>query len=789
MLKRLFNIELDESVSDVQLDVQHSWIITLVVLVALIAFAVYLYRSESWLSRARRMVMGSCYILAGALLLLLLLEPVLKMQSSRDLKRTLLVLMDTSQSMEISDERRDSNDVLEAAKVLNIPHTQGNQSSGLGALKKKVEGTTRLDLAKAALSHPEMSPHDLLGEEYILRYYSIGDRLEPISGEGESAEWISSRTAEAGSSRIGSALDEAVARHAGQPLAGVVVLSDFAWLEGRDPVQAARNLKNQSVPVYTVPIGLPSPPDIEVQRVIAPEVAFTGDKVPVRVQFESSGFEDKIVELVFKVDGETIGSREVTLGGGTQFEKFEYVPDRETGSVEVSVSIESALGETTDANNSVSHKMRVINEKIDVLYVEGMPRWEFRYLRWVLMRDPRLNVRFLMTQGDKHLAETSPRHIGGFPTKAEDLLNIDLVILGDVNAKYFTSDQITWMENLVKKSGGSLLMLAGRVGSPSSYTETKIADMLPVKVDNIGWRGLPSSVYPVVTAAGLESSVVSLGDTMESTNRIWSRVRPLGFLPELSGAKPGATTLLSLSDDVFNIGNYPLVAWQRYGNGKTMFVGSADLWRLRREVGDLHHARFWGQSIQFLALSRLLGQNKQITLETGRNQYGSGEYVEVYANVLTESFEPVEQPSYGVLMEKVGADGLPTELELIPVLGSPGLYSGTILAGDEGEYKVSARSADTSIANTIQFDVRNIPLEKRNTETRIEVADQIASITGGKRLAASELGDLGKLIQSDETLTTTIQRQKDLWDIPVIFILLVILTGVEWFMRRRENLV
>ncbi len=180
MLKRLFNIELDESVSDVQLDVQHSWIITLVVLAALIVFAVYLYRSESWLSRARRMVMGGCYILAGALLLLLLLEPVLKMQSSRDLKRTLLVLVDTSQSMGIADERRDSNDVLEAAKVLNVPLNQGAESSGLGAIQKKVTGTSRLDLAKAALSHPDMSLQDKLGEEYILIYYSIGDRLEQI---------------------------------------------------------------------------------------------------------------------------------------------------------------------------------------------------------------------------------------------------------------------------------------------------------------------------------------------------------------------------------------------------------------------------------------------------------------------------------------------------------------------------------------------------------------------------------------------------------------------------------
>ena len=309
---------------------QNAWVV-LVVVAVLAVYGVWLYRAESWLSRGRRMVMGGCYILAGTLLALLLLEPTLKMKSTQPVKRTVLVLVDTSQSMNIADDRQEGVDVLEAAKVLGkVGLNETAAKADLGGLKDNLGEVTRLALAKAALTHDELSPETQLGDQYKFAYYSLGERLEPISGEGEGLEWIREQEAVAGSSRIGSAIEEAVGRHAGQPLAGVVVLSDFAWLEGRDPVQAARSL-NSRVPVFTVPIGLPAPPDVEVQKLIAPEVAFSGDRVPVRVQLDSSGLVDKTVALSFQVGDGEAETREVTLKGGVQFEQFEYLPGNESG--------------------------------------------------------------------------------------------------------------------------------------------------------------------------------------------------------------------------------------------------------------------------------------------------------------------------------------------------------------------------------------------------------------------------------------------------------------------------
>ena len=400
----------------------------------------------------------------------------------------------------------------------------------------------------------------------------------------------------------------------------MLVLSDFAWADGRNPVHVAMNLKQQGIPVFPVAIGLPEPPDIHLRTVIAPKVVFQGDRVPVRVQIESHGFAKRNVELELAIDGQQVTSKQFELEDGVQYEEVMFIPERESGSVQLDLNVTELSGETTLKNNAASHNVKIIDQKIKVLYIEGMPRWEYRYLRWVLLRDPRLDVKFLMTQGDPALAATSPQHLARFPQVAKDAFQFDLIILGDVPASYFNATQMGLIEDLVKNRGGSLLMVAGPMAAPATYRDTPIADILPVKLGNGEWESL--NVGPVVTLAGRESSVTTLSPSPETNARIWSLVRPM-YLPRLDGAKAGATVLLTKPKEAEQLADYPLVAWQPYHTGKSMFVATEDLWRMRLEVGDRYHAAFWGQAIQFLTLARLLGENKQIRLETDRRTYSS----------------------------------------------------------------------------------------------------------------------------------------------------------------------
>jgi len=790
MFQKLIGLEADERLVNFEAYLRHGglWIVVALCAAALLAF--YLYRREHALSRARRIFMGCCQALAVMLLVVILLEPVLDVQLVKPLKRTLLVMLDTSQSMAIRDLRRRTADVEEAARLTGaIALTNSLSEAEAAKLSAKADAKSRLELAQLALAHPGLPWLARLAAEYDVRFFSFDDTLRPAAGEEGSADWLRKRSADGPASRIGSAIAEAVDRHAGQPLGGVVVLSDFAWTGGRDPAEVARDLKSRNVPVFPVGIGVSAQPDYSVRRIIAPEVAFSGDKIPLRIQVDSFDFEGQHGELVLRVNGAPVTTKSVVFAGGAQFEEIIYQPLQKTGTVELDVTVSGPPGEISKDNNSAAHKLKILDEKIHVLYVEGLPRWEYRYLRWVLLRDPRLDVRFLMTEGDPLLPATSPRQLAKFPEDPAEIMKYDLVILGDVPARYFNSTQLARMEELVRQGGGSLLMLAGPVGTPATYLQTPIAKVLPVKFVNEPWRPVGEDRYPVVTAEGLESPCTSLLSPADANARLWARVRPLAHVPPLEGAKPGATTLLTLSGEIEGTRIYPLVAWQRYGNGKAMFVGCEDLWRLRLEEGTTYHARFWGQTIQFLALSRLLGANKQIALETDRRNYSAGEQIKIFANVLSETFEPVTEPAFKVLLEQAGPTQTPIELELEPVPNSPGLYAGLHLAAEDGAFVIKTLPIHREHSNVVEFEVKTTPLEQRETDMQAKVVRQVAELSGGQAYRLSELGALPGRLHRDEPLTQSIHRERDLWDLPLLFVAMVLITGVEWFLRRRDNLV
>jgi hypothetical protein len=788
LLNTLLGLQPGEVLADPEFFFRRGWVWSLLMTVCAIAFAVWLYRSENVPSRTRRALMATFQALAVSLLCAMMMEPVVAYKLIQPIRQTILVLLDTSESMNLTDKREQPQDVQEAAAAISkATQTETGGPVRTQALAQAVSSLSRVQLAQAALENPSINLLPRLAADCEVKFFCFDDTLTPGAGEGSDLAWLRQRTATGKVSRIGSAVDNAVARYAGQPIVGVVVLSDFAWNQGEDPLLVAERLRERGIPIYTVGVGLPAPPDIQVRRIVAPDVVFAGDKVPLRVQLDSVGYDQKACDLTLLVNGKPTQNRTVTLTGGTQFEELTFTPE-EVGSATLDMQIAPLPNEATAENNSATHKVRIIDEKIKVLYVEGMPRWEYRYLRWVLLRDPRLDVKFLMTQGDANLAAISPNHIARYPEDAAAALKHDLVILGDVPATYFTAAQLDRIEELVKTRGGSLLMLAGPMGTPMTYANTPISKMLPVSFGMGGWMPVSDTIHPVVTPEGEQSRIVSLTLPRERNDQLWETLRPMGFLPELTGAKPGATVLLTLSSARDRSKPYPLVAWHRYGNGKTLFVGTEDLWRLRREVGEIYHAQFWGQAIQFLTLSRLLGENKRITIETDRATYSAGEHVRVFANVLSDAYEPVRLAAYNVRVERKGASGDASELSLTPVSEVDGLYSGIVVPDATGSYVIRTAQDEPSAANSVEFEILSIPLEQRETAMQQQVCSKMAELSGGKAYTFRTLSSLPDGIVKKEQVKV-IRTERILWDLPAMFVLLVLICGAEWFMRRRDNLV
>ena len=795
MFNKLLGLGESDVVTHFQVYFRRDWpfAVALLLIVGAIVFSFFQYRGEKGVSRFLRTLLATLRAALIASIVLVLWQPVMALDLSSQLRGVVLVLMDVSESMAIGDARNTKEEQEDAALALGkIKYEQQGSGSQLTEqIKKEVAAVPRIDIAKGILQNKELDLIEKFGQDQKVRLFAFGENLLPANQEGATAEFLQKAKASSKATALGSAIEDAVAQYGGQPIVGVVLLTDGGSNKGLDPVEAATELKKRKIPLFPVGIGFPEPPDVQVQNIVVQETAFNKDHVPVRVQLQSKGFRNQPAILRLSLDGLEIASKPIALTGQTQFEEITFEPEGKSGTVKLEASVPALPGETVVDNNKLATTMTVIDEKIKVLYVEGAPRWEYRYLRAVLLRDTRLDVKFLMTEGDPNLAKFSPQYLSRFPEDAADAFNFDLVILGDVPSSYFNSSQMQRIDELVKNRSGSLLLLAGPMYAPATYGGTPIEQMLPVKLGVEEKQLLSEDVYPVVTAAGYQSAAVALETSNDKNDALWSIVRPLHHVPSLTGAKPGATVLAELSDGLRRNESYPLIAWSRYGSGKSFFVGSDQLWRLRFKRGDKYHSRFWGQVIRFLTLSRLMGGNKRVQLQTDRTACQAHDRVQIFATVVNEAYEPIQAQTYTAYVERAGAPdplgkgAVAVKLDAVPQ--KPGFFQGAYIPEEDGRYLIRPANEEVASANKLEIEVTTVPLEQREPAMQERVLKELAQISGGRYFTIKELPQLTKAIKK-ETRSTTVRKEKELFDLPVVFVLIVLLGGTEWFIRRRHDL-
>ena len=764
----------------------------ILVFLAVFAWSIYLYRRSWGLPQWLRVVLGVARVIVLLLIVAALFEPMAVVRESQTTERGLPVLVDVSESMSIIDPRKRSEDLAEAAAALDlIDASEENIGLNLNNNQRQAIATSsRLDLATGLLSKSAQPSLVSVGESLDVSYHAFGRETRLISDQSAlSNSDINTISAREPETSIASAL-ETVAKSGTAPPAGIVLLSDGIETGSSQRAESVlQDLGARGIPVYTVPLGLSDPDDVSIQSIVMQEVAYSGDKVPVRVQFQSKGYEKRTAKLSVLLNGRSVSSRTVRFEGGLQFEDIDFRVDiYDKGAVEVEVVIEPFDDEVSAENNRVTRSIRVVNEKVNVLYIEGNARWEYRYLRAILKRDPRINATFVASNVGPEVARNSAEHIERFPNNREDAFQYDLVILGDVDSAFFTEEELGLLEELVRDRGASLLMLCGPMHSPSSYEGTPVQTMLPVRFDpDSPWEEVGASVYPVLTPEGASSLVMTLETDPDQNDLVWSRMAPMDHLPPLLGAKPGATVLTMLSDSVDREQGYPLVAWQRYGTGKCMSIATDRLWRLRYKTGDKYHWRVWSQCIQFMTLSRLMGEHKRIRLETDRAIYTQDGQARLYAHVLDDNFDPVLQPGFDVFVVGTGDVETRTRVSLRPDRSHPGLYEGYFAPPTPGRYRVESNEEDQPISNTTEFQVADTNQELADTNTDIENLKRIANLTGGEMLTIQDFSKITTLI--DQTpITTTVRSERTLWDNGWVTLLLVGLLGIEWIQRRRHDL-
>ena len=609
----------------------------------------------------------------------------------------------------------------------------------------------------------------------------------------ESFDWVERLEGTAPSTAIGDGIREVMNRKRGQPLAGIVLVTDGVNNSGSQPRDAAAAARAEGVPLYIYGVGITSPRDIIVQNLFAPDVTFVKDEVPLTVRVRGQGLNGESAELQLKLDGQVVATRTLTFtNDAEQVVPLKFTPQT-LGEFELTASVEARSDETVKDNNSRSQRIKVIDSKIKVLLVDQSPRWEFKYLQMLLLRDRRVDLKCFLVEGDKAISRTADSpYLPEFPARRDELFKYDLVILGDVDPKVLTALHQENLNKLVSDFGGALVVLAGKRHMPAQYRRSVLEKLLPVEFEpsTTDSRSDPIADKPIklqLTAAGRASAMLRLSDRDDENAQMWAQLPPIYWAARVTRAKPAAEVLVVDSDvsKESGSGKMPVIAVQQYGLGQVMFVGTDNLWRWRKNAGDFYYTAVWGQIAQRVSIQRLLGVSRRTQLSTDRQNYMAGDRVAVYARLYSGAgFEPVQEPAVKGSFGLKNGQGPRTEVALRPVPDQPAMYRGEFIATGAGGYGFSVENDPQTV---LDFNVTEPKFEFGETAMNESLLKELAATTGGQFFREENLYKLPETIAA-KTERVQSPMEVELWASPLYFLLLLGVVTAEWVLRKLSHL-
>jgi hypothetical protein len=532
-------------------------------------------------------------------------------------------------------------------------------------------------------------------------------------------------------------------------------------------------------------VGAGGSRDIAVAALIAESVVFKDDEFPVSAKLASRGYSGFSVPVIFECDGLEVERRSVALTGKEQLVTFRH-KRAEEGQAVIRVRVGTQEGEETADNNAAEMPIRVIDKKIKVLLAEEIPRWDYRYLRTALLRDPHVEAKVYLHQIDRQVADSDALYLTSFPATEKDLFEYDLLILGSLRPKFLRDDQMELLETFVSKMGGGLIFMAVENISPALWADTALEPLLPVRLSRQArpWRD-PDRLELHTAERQLELTDEGRGHTLttldpepDRNERIWRDFPPHYWVAGVGGPKPAAQVLVQ-STNARDGTALPVVVTQPYGLGRVLYIGVDSSWRWRYKVGDRDFVRFWGQTVQFLTLSRLLGQNKRLQIVADREVYEAGETVSLSVRVLDPSFQPRIEEEIAVRIEDQTDKRHDIRAFLEP--DRAGVYSAVFQIPYEGHFSVTVEDAGETAL--LEFDARRARLERRDPEANWPAMAQIAGAAGGQLLPLDHVDELPALLGQNQARFVD-RREQAMWDWPPFLILFVILKTFELGLRK-----
>ena len=713
-----------------------------------------------------------------ALLLLLLWEPAVTVAELKSQQNIIAVLLDDSLSMEIADAGADGKTPREVAARNDL------ENGILAGLQKKFQTRIyRLDGQLQWVQQPEGAAGKLEG--FSAKPVAIAGDMGTAGREHMDVQ----------ATHINAGLQKLVADTSELPVGAVVLLSDGAengngQTGGGIDVETINALHNRRLPVHTIGFGTLKPAhDVEVDDAVVAAKAMAGSKMTATVSFHQHGYAGQSAVVDVKDGDKLVASQPVKLErDGVEESATVFFNAGDAGVKNLAFAVEAMPGEENATNNAVTRLVNVSGEPRRILYVEGEPRWEFKFIRRAEEEDKGIQiVSMLRTTENKIYRQgiADPSELAdGFPTKPEDLFKYDAIILGSVEAQYFSPLQQELLREFVDKRGGGVLFLGGRFAlSDGGWESSSLADLFPTFLPpgKSEFHRDPATV--ALTAAGTESPITRLVDDRAANAEKWRKLPYLGDYENPGAPKPGATVLAQMMAGR----TMPLLVTQNFGRGRTAVLATSGSWRwqMASALGDTAHDLFWQQLLRWLAKDSpgpvVATMPKQMLMDEG--------HVQMTAVARDKEFSPAADAH--VTAHVIGPGGDETMVDFAPVPNSPGSYAMEWTAEKPGSYvaEVTAERGNEELGkDVVAFRREDGVAENFHTEQNKELLQKLSDETGGRYWEQSELDRLPKEISYSEA-GISVRDTKELWNMPVVFLVLAGLMTADWLLRRKWGVV
>ncbi|HVE33702.1 MAG TPA: hypothetical protein VNC18_09095 [Gemmatimonadaceae bacterium] len=718
-------------------------------------------------TRRDRVVLGTLRVAALAVLMVCLFRPMLLLSAAVPQRNYVGVLIDDSRSMRIADR----------------------------------DGKPRSDWIEHEFGTEDSTLLKALRQKFTVRLFRFSSNAQRV----DSARGLTFNSTE---THLADAVEQARQALEGVPLSGLVVLTDGAD-NSRAPIgDELLSLRAKSVPIFTVGLGADHfDKDIEIRRVDASRSVLKGGALVADLLIRQRGFGGTKVPLVVEDGGRIISRDSIALPPDGDVAPVRVtVVANDPGPRNITFRIPVQPGEQVEQNNAQQALVEVRDAREKILYLEGEPRSEMRFIRAAVAADSNIQLVALQRTAPGKFyrvdIDTPDELATGFPKSRAELFHYRAIILGTIEASFFTHDQLAMLADFVNVRGGGLLFLGGRKSfAEGGYAGTPLADVMPVVVTGDAVADSMTffaNLKVALAPAGASHAVAQIAESPSASMARWKSLPQVTSVNHIRQVKPGAVTLISGSlapegragEPGAPLHSYeqPVLVYQHYGRGLSIAFPVQDSWLWQMDPAspaeDQTFSRFWRQTIRWL-----VGEvPERVVVSLPTDQANPRVPVNIRTTVADSLF--IARNDAKVTAHISSDSGVSRDLPLDWAIDRDGEYRASFTPDSPGLYSIKVTAtlpSGVSVGDTSYLRVADLNTEYYDAEMRAPLLQRIATETGGRFYRPAD----AKTLPEDVALSkhgVTVVNQMDLWDMPAIFLLLVALVSAEWSYRKARGL-